>query len=174
VGVRRETARTIVSNILLVGISMIMVVGFFYHGTFYQIGLIPLVIIGGIAVFIVLKIITWANSQLGVRRKGHVGNLLFKADRISSVLYGEVTTTIRPLKKGRLRVDMLCNVKATLSGRPAGTVLITDIRRKKLDELDEKDTRQEGMSADRFRQEFMKMYGGPEGQIVRVIHFRGI
>lgn len=171
---RKETAKKIVSNILLIGISMIMVVGFFYHGTFYQIGLIPLVIIGGVIVFVVLKVITWANSQLGVRRKGHVGNLLFKADRIPSVLYGEVTTTVRPLKKGRLRVDMLCNIKATLSGRPAGVVLITDIRRKRLDELGDRDMREEGMPADRFRKEFVKRFGGPVDQIVRVIHFRGI
>jgi hypothetical protein len=109
-----------------------------------------------------------------VRRKGHVGNLLFKADRIPSVLYGEVTTTVRPLKKGRLRVDMLCNIKATLSGRPAGVVLITDIRRKRLDELGDRDMREEGMPADRFRKEFVKRFGGPVDQIVRVIHFRGI
>jgi len=163
--------RKLISNILLVGISMIMVIGFFYHGTFYQIGLIPLVIIGGVVVFIVIKIISWANSSLSIKRKGRVGTLLFKSDRISSILYGEVTTTIRPLKKGRLKVDMLCSVKATLSGKPAGTVLIKDIRRKRLIELTDKEMKGEGMTAERFKEEFMKRYGGTEEQIVRVIHF---
>jgi hypothetical protein len=167
----KTTTRKLISNILLVGISMIMVVGFFYHGTFYQIGLIPLVIIGGIAVFVVLKIISWANSSLTVKRKGRVGTLLFKADRLPSITYGEVTTTIRPLKKGRLRVDMLCTVKATLSGRAAMTVLIQDIRRKRLNELTERDLREEQTSPEGFVKEFIKAYGGAPDQMVRVIHF---
>ena len=150
---------------------MIMVVGFFYHGTFYQIGLIPLVIIGGICVFVVLKIISWANSSLGVKRKGRVGTLLFKADKLPSITYGEVTTTIRPLKKGRLKVDMLCTIKATLSGRAAMTVLIKDIQRRRLNELSDRDLREEKMSADKFKEEFLKVYGGASDQIVRVIHF---
>jgi len=169
--VRKEPMRKLISNILLVGISMIMVIGFFYHGTFYQIGLIPLVIIGGVVVFIVIKIISWANSSLSVKRKGRVGTLLFKADRISSVLYGEVKSTVRPLKKGRLRVDMLCSVKATLSGKPAGLVLITDIRRKRLFDLSDTEAKAEGLSSAKFKHEFIKRYGGTEDQIVRIIHF---
>lgn len=167
----KATTRKIISNILLIGISMIMVVGFFYHGNFYRVGLGPLIIIGGIAVFIVLKIISWANSSLSVKRKGRVGTLLFKAEKLPSITYGEVTTTIRPLKKGRLRVDMLCTIKATLSGRAAMTVLIRDIRRKRLNELTDRDVRDEGESAERFRAEFLKVYGGSPDQIVRVIHF---
>jgi len=171
VQVSKGTRRKAISNVLLIGISMIMVVGFFYHGTFYQIGLIPLVIIGGIAVFIVLKIISWANSSLSVKRKGRVGTLLFRADRIPSILYGEISTTVRPLKKGRLEVDMLCTVKATLSGRPAGMILIKDIRRRRLHELSDKEIKDEGVSTTMFRQEFIKNYGGAEDQIVRIIHF---
>jgi hypothetical protein len=170
----KAVTRKLISNILLVGISMIMVVGFFYHGTFYQIGLIPLVLIGGVGVFVVLKIISWANSSLGIKRKGRVGTLLFKADRIPSITYGEVTTTIRPLKKGRLKVDMLCSIKATLSGKAALTVLIKDIRRKRLSELSDLDLRKEGMSAEKFKEEFLKVYGGAPDQIVRVIHFIAI
>jgi hypothetical protein len=169
--VSKDTKRKAISNILLIGISMIMVIGFFYHGTFYQIGLIPLVIIGGIAVFIVLKIISWANSSLSVKRKGRVGTLLFRADQIPSILYGEISTTVRPLKKGRLKVDMLCTVKATLSGKPAGMVLIKDVRRRRLNELSDKEIKDEGVSSSLFKQEFMKRYGGTEDQIVRVIHF---
>jgi len=169
--VSKETKRRAISNILLISISMIMVIGFFYHGTFYQIGLVPLVIIGGIAVFVVLKVISWANSSLSVKRKGRVGTLLFKAERLPSILYGEVTTTVRPLKKGRLKVDMLCSVKATLAGRPAGTVLIKDIRRKRLNEISDREIQDDGKTAARFREEFIRKYGGPEDQIVRVIHF---
>ena len=170
----KATTRKIISNILLIGISMIMVVGFFYHGTFYQVGLIPLVIIGGCVVFVVLKIISWANSSLSVKRKGRVGTLLFRADKIPSIIYGEVTTTIRPLKKGRLKVDMLCSIKANLSGRAALTVLIKDIKRKRLSELSDRDLREEGMKADRFREEFLKVYGGAPDQIVRMIQFVAI
>jgi hypothetical protein len=172
--VRKEPMRKLISNILLIGISMILVIGFFYHGTFYQFGLIPLVIIGGVVVFIVIKIVSWANSSLSIKRKGRVGTLLFKADRIPSILYGEIKSTIRPLKKGRLRVDMLCSVKATLSGKPAGVVLITDIRRKRLHDLTDKDTKGEGVTSSMFKQEFKKKYGGTEDQIVRVINFMAV
>jgi hypothetical protein len=171
---RKDSMRKLIANILLIGVSMIMVIGFFYHGTFYQIGLIPLVIIGGIIVFIVIKLVSWANSSMSIKRKGRVGTLLFKADRISSILYGEVTTTVRPLKKGRLRVDMLCSIKATLSGKPAGMVLIKDIRRKRLNDLTDKEIKGEGLDPTRFKHEFINRYGGTEDQIVRIIHFTSV
>jgi uncharacterized protein YqfB (UPF0267 family) len=171
---KREAVRGIVSNILLLAISMVMVLGFFYHGEFYQIGLERLVVIGSIVVFVVLKVISWANSEFRTRGKGRVGNLIFRADVIPAVLYGEVTSTIRPLKKSRLRVGNLVNVRAKVSGRTAGTVEVTDIRRRRLEDLSDKDTSDEGVGAREFREGWLKRYGGAGDQIVRVIRFRPV
>lgn len=171
---RRETVRAIVSNLILFVIGVVMVLGFFYHGEFYQIGLVPLLVIGGGVVFVVLKGISWANSELGLRKKGRTGNLMFRAERVPQVLYGEVTSTVRPLKKSRLRVGMVCSVRASVSGRSAGYVLITDIDRKRLSELDDRDTGPEGRDVPGFKVWFKEKYGGDDDQIVRIIEFRSL
>ena len=164
--------KKVVSNVLLLAISMVMVLGFFYHGEFYQIGLQALVVIGSVVVFVVLKVISWANSEFRTKRQGRVGNLIFKASVIPSVLYGEVKSTIRPLKKSRLRVGNVCNVRAKVSGKGAGQVLVTDIRRKRLKDITRKDAGEEDKDVDGFRQDWLKRYGGEEEQLVRIIDFK--
>jgi hypothetical protein len=169
--------RLVVSNILLLVISMVMVLGFFYHGEFYQIGLGPLVFIGSVVVFVVLKVVSWANSELRVRSRGRTGNLLFKPAMISSILYGEVTTTIRPLKKSRLKVGNLCNVRRKVAGQRLATVLITDIRRKRLNDLTVRDLKKAGEEKGiitEYRKDWEKKFGGGEDQIVRIIHFKPV
>jgi hypothetical protein len=169
---QKETLKKVVSNMLLLAISMVMVLGFFYHGEFYQVGLGALVVIGSAVVFVVLKVISWANSEFRTKRKGRVSNLIFKARVIPSVLYGEVRSTVRPMKRSRLRVGNVCNVRAKVSGKSAGQVIVTDVRRKRLRDITVRDLSDEDKDADGFRMDWTKRYGGEEDQVVRVIDFR--
>lgn len=164
--------RKIFSNLILFLVSTIMVAGFFFHGEFYQFGFIPLLLVGGFLVFAVLKVISMTNSEKVINKNKPMKTLLFPKESVNSVIFGEMRTTIRPFKISRLRVGTVCNVRTTVTGRSVGTILVTDIRRKRLDELVDKDTRPEGDSADDFRIKWLKKHGGKKDQMVRMIELQ--
>jgi hypothetical protein len=164
--------RRVIPNLILFLVSTTMVAGFFFHGEFYQFGFAPLLLVGGVVVFVVLKIISMANSEKTINKNKPTKTLLFPKDVVNSVMFGEIKTTIRPFKISRLRVGTVCNVRTTITGRSLGTILITDVRRKRLEELGDKDTRPEGDRADEFRKKWLEKHGGKSDQIIRIIEFQ--
>jgi len=169
----RDNGSPWVKNGALLLISMALVVGFWGHSAFYDLGLIPLIFIGGGVTFALLKAITWANDShlVGGRSRG---SLLFRPEDVRLVLYGSKTSTIRPLRKTRMRAGMVYDAKINIvSDRPFARLLVTDIYRKRLGQLTEEDAAADGArSLEEFRKGWEARAGGWDpSEIVRVIEF---
>jgi hypothetical protein len=163
-----------VKNGVLFLVSMVLVVGFWGHSAFYDLGLVPLIFIGGGITFGFLKLITWANDSgmVGARSRG---SLLFRPDDVRLVQYGSKTISIRPLRKTRMRAGMVYDAKLSIvADRPFARLLVTDIYRRRLGELtDEEAVRDGAGSIGEFRKRWEAQAGGWDpSEIVRVIEFR--
>ena len=163
-------------NAVLILISMVMVIGFWGHGAFYQLGEIPLVVIGGVAVFAVLKSISWANRSTAMGKRAS-GTLLFPPDDIKLVQYGSKSITVRPLRKTRMRAGTVYEAKLTVTTEKSfARLLVTDVYRKRLGELTEDEVSREGLrSLAEFRKKWEAAYSKWDpNEIVRVIEFRAL
>lgn len=163
-----------VKNGVLLLLSMVLVVGFWGHSAFYDLGLVPLIFIGGIATFVFLKLITWANDTgiMGVRSRG---SLLFRPDEVRLVQYGSKSISVRPLRKTRMRAGTVYDAKlSVVSDRPFACLLVTDIYRRRLGDINEEEAVRDGAgSLDEFRKKWGASTGGWDpSEIVRVIEFR--
>jgi len=167
---------TLTRNIILFIISMLMVIGFCGHGQFYQLGAIPLVLLGGGAVFIVLRGIAWASGSTTLG-KHSAGTLLFPPDDVKLVQYGSKTITIRPLRKTRMRAGSVYDAKLKVTSEKSfAHLLVTDVYRKRLGELTEEDAEREGLtSLSELRKRWEASYGKwDDDDIIRVIEFRAM
>jgi hypothetical protein len=163
-----------VKNGVLLLLSMVLVVGFWGHSAFYDLGLVPLIFIGGIATFVFLKLITWANDTgiMGVRSRG---SLLFRPDEVRLVQYGSKSISVRPLRKTRMRAGTVYDAKlSVVSDRPFARLLVTDIYRRQLGDINEEEAVRDGAgSLVEFRKKWVASAGGWDpSEIVRVIEFR--
>jgi hypothetical protein len=163
-----------VKNGVLLLLSMVLVVGFWGHSAFYDIGLVPLIFIGGGVTFAFLKLITWANDtgMMGVRSRGA---LLFRPDEVRLVQYGSKSISIRPLRKTRMRAGTVYDAKlSVVSDRPFARLLVVDVYRRRLGELTEEEAGRDGAgSLSEWRQRWEAAAGGWDpSEIVRVIEFR--
>jgi len=161
-------------NGVLFLISMMLVVGFWGHSAFYDVGLVPLMFIGGGVTFAFLKIITWANGK-GIWGARSAGALIFRPDEVRLVQYGSKTLLVRPLRKTRMRAGMVYEAKlSVVSDRSFARLLVTDVYRMRLEELTEEEAARDGASSLR---EWMQRWEAASGgwdptEIVRVIEFR--
>jgi len=162
-----------VRNGVLLLVSMLLVVGFWGHSAFYDLGLVPLIFIGGGVTFAFLKLITWANDS-GMVGGRPCGSLLFRPDEVRLVQYGSKSISIRPLRKTRMRAGTVYDAKLSIvADRPFARLLVTDIYRRRLGELtDEEAVRDGAGSLEEFRKRWEASTGGWDAsEIVRVIEF---
>jgi hypothetical protein len=162
-----------VKNGVLLLVSMVLVVGFWGHSAFYDLGLVPLILIGGGVTFVFLKLITWANDSgmVGARSRG---SLLFRPDEVRLVQYGSKSVSIRPLRKTRMRAGTIYDAKlSVVADRPFARLLVTDIYRRRLGELTDEEALRDGAgSLEEFRKRWEASTGGWDPkEIVRVIEF---
>jgi hypothetical protein len=165
-----------VKNGVLLLLSMVLVMGFWGHSAFYDLGLVPLIFIGGGVTFVFLKLITWANDagMMGARSRG---SLLFRPDEVRLVQYGSKSISVRPLRKTRMRAGMVYDAKlSVVSDRPFARLLVTDIFRCRLGDITEEQAVRDGAgSLGEFRRRWEASAGGWDpSETVRVIEFRSL
>lgn len=170
----KSAGSAILRNGVLFFISMALVVGFWGHSAFYDIGFVPLMFIGGGVTFLVLKLIRWANDtgMMGTRSSG---TLVFRPDEVRLIQYGSKSLLVRPLRKSQMRAGMVYDAKLNVvSDRSFARLLVVDIYRKRLGELTEEEAMRDGAGS---LSEWKKKWEGASGgwdpsDIVRVIEFR--
>ena len=167
--VNSRKLKRVVSNIILFMVSVILVIGFYWHETFYQLGLLPLVIVGGLATYIVLKVITWSANEFMTISTHPEGTLLVSEEEAKGIIAGSITRLARPLRKGRMRAGTLYDVRTNMFQDPIVRVVITDIRRFRLEKLREGDLPENFKDAQEFREYWKKKHGT---DVLRIISFR--
>jgi hypothetical protein len=127
-----------VQNISLFGIAILLVAGFYWHDIFYTLGYIPLLIIGSIVVFLVIKCITWSSMNIsGLRRKYH-GVMVFKPYEMDLIRYGFKRLMIRIARNSRMNVGNVYRAKLNVTAdKHFAVLLITDIITKRLGDVTE-------------------------------------
>ena len=114
---------------LLFVISVILVVGFWFHREFYQIGFGPLVLIGGFVTFLVI-LATRALGR-GVLWRGHArGSLAFSRPTVERILAGTQTSAILPLDTQVPPAGSLTRVLVSDSQEAVAEVRVSDVRRR--------------------------------------------
>ena len=116
---------------LLFLISVVLVIGFWYHREFYQIGFLPLVLIGGGVTFLVLLSLR-ALNQGGLWKVRPRGSLPLPRDATERVLAGTQTLAILPLAADLPSAGSATRVVIAGSAvpRPVALVRIRDVRRR--------------------------------------------
>ncbi len=171
----RPTKRQqVLRDVTLLLVSMVLVMGFWVHREFYQIGLGPLVVIGGVATYVVIKLLFWSSGAVALRYRPLTGTLLFDPEEVEGVLARRQTAIIRPLRRSHLVPGTLVGARSTLGPGSRFAVLeIVEIERLALDQIPTTVLRLTGSSdvaslpqrlADRYR-----VYANTP---LRVIHFR--
>lgn len=163
----------ITRNLVVYLISISLVIGFYWHSRFYDLGLVPLVIIGSMLTFIVLKIILWTNKETSLLKRIS-GTLFVTEDEMRDISSGKMTCLIRPIRKSRMRAGQVFTVKVspTRDGIEE-KILINEIYRKRLIEIGAMEARMAGFdNVEKFIEKFGKRFGKKD--IVRIINFTRI
>ena len=140
----RETIRrTVVRYGMLFFVSVLLVAGFWFHGSFYDLGLVPLLFLGGLATFFCLLVVRASSSGRLWRRRPR-GELAFRREQGPALIAGTVTLGIFPLNT---RVPAAGSVvKATVEGTShhVTRLEVLDIRRRLVADLREEDAQAAG------------------------------
>jgi hypothetical protein len=130
---------------ILFGISVTLVLGFWFHAEFYQLGLLPLVLVGGAVVSGVLTLIRVTLSPAPLLRGRVAGSMEFERGEVPSVLDGSKTAVIRPLVDDeRFTWGAVYAARRGEGGDPFARLRIEDARRHLIDDLREEDVRDAG------------------------------
>ncbi len=132
-----------IRSVVLFLISVMLVLGFWYHAEFYQIGLTNLAIVGGLVTFLVIAAARLAIS--GELPKGRpVGEVTFTLDEGDRILRSIATLVVRPADGASLPgVGQVVRAKYE-TGPEFGRLQIVDARRSYLSDLSEQDAREAG------------------------------
>jgi len=99
---------------LLFGISMALVAGFWFHGEFYQVGLYPLMLIGGLSVLLVVAGMRMALSK-GPLLKRYALEVGIDERDMTGLVTGTQTTVMFPAQTELPRIGELCFLVANSS-----------------------------------------------------------
>lgn len=131
---RESIRRAAVRYGLLFLISTALVGGFWFHAEFYQIGLLPLLIVGGFATFLVLLSIRALHS--GVLWRGRPrGTLPLPRDAGERVLAGTQTLAIFPIQTRVPSPGSLARAIVAATAQPLADVRVRDVRRRLLGDV---------------------------------------
>lgn len=113
---------------LLFLISVTLVAGFWFHAEFYQLGLYPLLLVGGFATFLVLLALrAIASGRLGWSRPR--GSLPVPREAAERVLAGTQTLAVLPAISVVPPADTVTNAVVAGTDVPLARVRIRDVRR---------------------------------------------
>jgi hypothetical protein len=134
---------TLIRSAVLFLISVLLVLGFWFHSEFYQLGLTSLALVGGFVTFLVIGAARLAIS--GELPKGRpVGDLTFSLEEGDRILRGVAATVVRPAEAARLPgVGQVVRAKYD-TGPEFARLLVMDARRSYLSDLTEQDARDAG------------------------------
>ena len=173
---RKRILINITQNLFLFAIAIVLVTGFYYHGEFYKLGWIGLLIIGSITTFITLKAILYLNYNR-ILKKEFDGFLIFKPEEIDSIKHGQIKQIIRPERDSNIKPGDLYKAKINvMSDQHFSELLIKSVLSKKLKELNEKDIFLTGVkSKSEFKNRWIEKYGGWKQDLeVKMIRFEPI
>jgi len=134
---------TLIRSAVLFLISVMLVLGFWFHSEFYQLGLTNLAIVGGFITFLVIGAARLAIS--GELPKGRpVGDLTFSLEEGDRILRGVAATVVRPAEGAPLPgVGQVVRAKYD-TGPEFARLVVTDALRQHLSDLTEQDARDAG------------------------------
>lgn len=139
----RRWAKLAIRSGFLFLISVVLVAGFWFHSTFYQIGLTNLLLLGGFVTFLVI----WAArlAMTGELPRGRPsGDLAFSLEEGDRLLKGVARVVVRPSED--LVVPTVGHiVRATYDRGPGfARLVLEDARRAFLSDLTDEDARMAG------------------------------
>ena len=112
---------------LLFLVSVALVAGFWFHGTFYALGLVPLLLVGGLMTFLVLLALLRLATGRPVMGRPR-GSLPLPREAVGRALAGTQTVAIVSLGVRIPPAGALTTLRLDRD-RPVGRVRIEDIRR---------------------------------------------
>ncbi len=158
-------------SFLLFVLSLILVAGFYFHASFYTIGLYPLLLVGGLATFLVItaaRLIVMGDLPRG-RPTSELSFPLEEGDR---VLRGVVSLTILPLEADAPHVGQVVRARYD-TGTEFGRLVVTDGSRRFLGEVSDEEARKAGhRSASELRDAFRRRRGWGSEEPVALLEFR--
>ncbi|TLZ51516.1 MAG: hypothetical protein E6K18_04720 [Methanobacteriota archaeon] len=157
---------------LLFAISVILVVGFWFHREFYQIGFGPLVVIGGVVTFvIILAVRALGGAPLG---RGRVrGSLSLPRASAERVLSGTQTLAILPVETEVPPAGSLTRVLVGTTKQPMAHVRIRDVRRRLTADVREEEASAGGYDGlDEFRKAWARGLDPDPRDLVLLVELR--
>jgi len=164
--------RVAVRYVLLFLVSVLLVAGFWFHGSFYELGLVPLLLVGGLATFLVLLVVRASTSgRIGRRRPA--GDVIVGRDAAAAVASGGASLLFLPIDARVPRPGSVANVRASPSAPPVARVQVRDLRRRLVADISEAEARAAGHpEAGSLRRELAGGRPARPGRIVLVLEVR--
>lgn len=156
---------------LLFLISVALVAGFWFHAEFYQLGLYPLLFIGGIATFLVLLALrTIWTGRLGWSKPE--GTLPLPREAADRVLTGTQTVAILPGNVRPPPANAVASVVLAGTDRALTRVRIRDVRRVLASDVHADEARAAGFGdSERFRASWSGARRWDPDEFLHVVEF---
>ncbi len=170
----RRLVSLLVRGSLLFLLSVVLVFGFWEHRNFYQVGLYNLLLLGGLATFLVLMAFRLAlTGELPHRRA--FGELTFTLEEGDRILRKAVDLAIRPAEGASLpRVGQVVQARYE-TGRAFGRLLVVDGTRKFLSDVTDAEAHSAGyLSANELRRAASAAWKGKPGDLVALLRLRPV
>ncbi len=119
-------------NVVLIAISVVLIVGFWYHGAFYRLGLPWLIVLGGAIVFGVIQAVRFAHRPMRYLYRA-AGSLTFDQDEVVAVNNNIITSVILRRIPDRLHIGVVLNARLSKDTPPVTRLIVRDIYRKRAD-----------------------------------------
>jgi len=132
-----RTREWTIRYVLLFLISVVLVAGFWFHGTFYELGLYPLLLVGGLATFLVLLTLQAVATGKPFRRRPR-WSLSLPRESVGRGLAGTQTVAIVSLGASIPPAGSVANVVLE-TDRTVARMKVEDIRRCLAEDLEESD-----------------------------------
>lgn len=170
----RAYVASAVRNVAMLGIGALLVLGFFYHGEFYQLGLPYLLLVGAALVLLIIRMTQWLGAF--EMRTPTDGFVIFGPEEVESVLSGARKQTVRLDRPGTgYAPESLLGAKVGVtSSRMFAILRVIGVERKRLGELSREEMRWDGSSdGETFRRKWWTRHGtwDPDTGVV-IIRFR--
>jgi hypothetical protein len=141
---RREAVVVfILRNIVLVSISLVLILGFWYHGMFYQFGLTYLLLLGGAIVFGVIQAVRFAQNPTAFIYRG-AGDFYFDRSDVAGIQNGTTTATVLFGVPEGLTSGMVLNARMDKKKPHFAKLVIRDIYRRRLGDLTDDEAQDAG------------------------------
>jgi hypothetical protein len=163
----------IIQNVVLFSIAVLLVIGFYNHGYFYNFDISMMLIVGGIFTYAVIKLIIWSTYNFQAKQSSD-GVIIFKENEKNLINHGLKKQLIQPLRKSRMKVGDIYNAKINIMSKNYfANLRITNIFEKKLEKLSLEDIYREGFQSKiTFKNQWVQKYGGWDPkQRIRLIRF---